>query len=135
MQSAITIHRNGNTQAFVGELHFSETPGELQLDPETFYKRLGKVPEGPNWEIEIITPDDIMDKKGVNFHRSKDGKPFMCYPAPLPTAKEAEAMFKIWSAGTVLFMESGIPLNNSYKGDAEAFFKMLEEEHGITVES
>jgi len=139
MQTDLTltvISRNPALVAkFTAIVHPSTNMDGLQLQPAFYPKPL----EGTHHELELLGPDWLFELRGLHIHRADDDRPFVCYPAAMPTLAEARRIFSIWAAGTVLFKEWGIDMNDALKreecGGLTGFLGWVERVYGITVQA
>jgi len=135
MQIRMTI-RNGRAEAdFAAIVHRSTGSAELQLDPDSFYRKFAsKAPEGIHYELEISYPSDgFLDIHKLHTHRSvKTGKLFVCYPLEIPTLERATRIFEIWCLGVALTIARGIDLNtvmNEFGNDEGQVIKAMRDRY------
>lgn len=106
---------------FVVRLHKSTTPEGLLLDPVSFYKDYGAIPEGENHELEIVEPsDEFLKGHPLHVHHSfKDNLPMVCYPKPIPTISRAFEVLEMWCLGSACTIVHGVDLNTIYEKEIE----------------
>lgn len=117
--------------------HLSKSSGERFL-PADFYTQRpsGDVPQGDHFEMEIIKPavGDYHDYGIKHVHRASEGdKFFICYLLDVPTLDAAEAVVRMWCAGSAYTWLTTEDFGPEYDRDPDTFLdRMLN--HGISVE-
>lgn len=120
---------------FVFEVHESDDQAKRKIDSD-FYK-LGTVPKGIHYELEIVhpAPDSATwgDKGVFHIHPGKLGRPFVCWPHPMPTMEEVERVARIWSAGTAYTILTRQPFGSLFEKGHDMFLELLTKEHQISI--
>lgn len=118
---------------FTAIVHPSTNMDGLQLQPAFYTQHI----VGSHHELELRGPDWLFETRGLHIHHADDDRPFVCYPAAMPTLAEARRIFEIWAAGAVLFKGWGIDMNDALKreecGGLTGFLGYVERVYGITV--
>ena len=141
MRILVTVQPSAATRSdpygFSALIRQSMNPAGLFLSPEGFYGKFGRVPDGLNFELELVGTCGI-DPKILHTHVSeKNGRPFMCYPHPIPSLERALELFEIWCLGAVMTLNHGVDMNTVFTqecgGDEAKFREMVARRYGLSV--
>ncbi len=115
MNKQVIVTGAKSDYSFLFVLHKSDSVSEHKIEAG-FYKKssvAGTPPEGPHFEIEIITDLQAVYPEGrhehVHIHPSEKfpGRKFVCWTQPVETLEKAIAVMNLWAAGTVYTLENG----------------------------
>lgn len=135
MRISVAVASPTSEHCFKARVCFSCKQDGLYLSPTEFYGRYGTVPVGENYELQIEKPEGE-GLKGLHVHLSeKTGKPFVCYPLPIPNLERAQELFCIWCLGAVMALKR-VDLNIVFSqefGDEAKFRRVVQESYGIHI--